>query len=240
MTPLFLEPLFFFTETPWVSGMSCGVGVSLRFLISSATSGRWEYRFRGTGTCSSRYAGCPGETEGGACFGGSGASSFHGSQSVSGTTTGGRGDDGLRWVTTTDARAGLSPPGIPVLKGAPQRLQKPECPVGSGAPQEGHARPAGAVFRWNVVPQRVQNSDWLSTAGLPQEPHTGGTGTILVPQRLQNRASSSETTAPHPGQTGYAGPLSSGTAAPHRLQNRAWSSSAGCPQVPQVFAIIFP
>jgi hypothetical protein len=56
-------------------------------------------------------------------------------------------------------------------------------------------------------------------AGLPQLLHTTGTGGILVPHRLQNCASSSETTVPHPGQTGKAFSLFSGTGAPHRLQN---------------------
>jgi hypothetical protein len=70
-----------------------------------------------------------------------------------------------------------------------------------------------------VVPHRVQNRDWLSIAGLPQLLHTTGNGRILVPHRLQNCASSSDTTMPHAGQTGNAGFFFSGTAAPHRLQN---------------------
>jgi hypothetical protein len=86
----------------------------------------------------------------------------------------------------------------------------------------------------------VQKRDWVSMAGLPQVPHTTGTGRILAPHRLQNCASSSDTTVPHPGQTGNAGFFSSGTTAPHRLQNCAWSSSAAWPQLPQVFVMYFP
>lgn len=237
MTPLFLEPVFFFWEIP-MSGMSREAGASLLFLISSATSGRWEYFLWGTATCWSRYAGCTGGT-GPGTWAGAGGSSFHGSQSVSGTMTGGRVDACLRWVTMTETRAGISAAGIQLPKVAPQRLQKPECPVGSGAPQEGQSRVPWAGFCRNVVPQRVQNRDWLSTAGLPQVPHTRGAGGILEPHRLQNWASSSETTAPHPGQTGNAGFFSSGTAAPHRLQNCAWSSSAAWPQLPHVFVMYF-
>jgi hypothetical protein len=97
----------------------------------------------------------------------------------------------------------------------------------------------GSGFCSNVVPQRVQKRDWLSMAGLPQLLHTIGTGGILAPHRLQNCANSSDTTVPHPGQTGKAGFLSSGTAAPHRLQNCAWSSSAAWPHLPQVFVMFF-
>jgi hypothetical protein len=76
-------------------------------------------------------------------------------------------------------------------------------------------------------------------AGLPQLLQTTGAWGILAPHRLQNCASSSDTTVPHPGQTGNAGFLSSGTAAPHRLQNCAWSSSAAWPHFPQVFVMYF-
>jgi hypothetical protein len=125
------------------------------------------------------------------------------------------------------------------VNGAPQRLQKTERPFGSGAPQEGQL-----VFRRtgvcsNVVPQRVQKRDWSSRAGLPQLLHTTGTTGILTPHRLQYCASSSDTTVPHPGQTGNAGFFFSGTAAPHRLQNCAWSSSAAWPHLPQVFVMYF-
>ena len=95
-------------------------------------------------------------------------------------------------------------------------------------------------FCSNVVPQRVQKRDWLSMAGLPQLRHTTGTGGNLAPQRLQNCASSSDTTVPHPGQTGNAGFFFSGTVAPHRLQNWALSSSAAWPHLPQVFVMSFP
>jgi hypothetical protein len=95
-------------------------------------------------------------------------------------------------------------------------------------------------FCSNVVPQRVQKRDWLSMAGLPQLRHTTGTGGNLAPQRLQNCASSSDTTVPHPGQTGNAGFFFSGTVAPHRLQNWALSSSAAWPHLPQVFVMYFP
>jgi hypothetical protein len=76
-------------------------------------------------------------------------------------------------------------------------------------------------------------------AGLPQLLQTTGAWGILAPHRLQNCASSSDTTVPHPGQTGNAGFFSSGTAAPHRLQNCAWSSSAAWPHLPQVFVMYF-
>jgi hypothetical protein len=111
----------------------------------------------------------------------------------------------------------------------PHRLQKSDWPEGSGAPQEGQVMLRATGFGSNVVPQRVQNREWLSIAGLPQVLQTTGTGRIRVPHRLQNCASSSDTTVPHPGQTGNAGFFSSGTGAPHRLQKSAWSSSPAWP-----------
>jgi hypothetical protein len=74
---------------------------------------------------------------------------------------------------------------------------------------------------------------------MPQLLHMTGIFGILAPHRLQNCASSSDTTVPHPGQTGNAGFFSSGTAAPHRLQYCAWSSSAAWPHLPQVFVMYF-
>jgi hypothetical protein len=97
----------------------------------------------------------------------------------------------------------------------------------------------GIGFSSNVVPQRVQKRDWLSMAWLPQLLHMTGVLWIFAPHRLQNCASSSDTTMPHSGQTGNAGFFSSGTAAPHRLQNCAWSSSAAWPHLPQVFVMYF-
>jgi hypothetical protein len=125
------------------------------------------------------------------------------------------------------------------LNAAPQRLQKSELPAGSGVPQDGQAALRGAGLCANVVPQRVQKRDWLSTAGLPQAWQTTGSGGIRVPHRLQNCASSSDTTAPHPGQTGKAVFFSSGTVAPHRLQKSAWSSSPAWPHLPQVLDMYF-
>jgi hypothetical protein len=92
-------------------------------------------------------------------------------------------------------------------------------------------------FCSKVVPQRVQKRDWLSRAGLPQVLHMIGTGGIFAPHRLQNCASSSDTTVPHPGQIGNGGFRSSGTTAPHRLQNCARSSGTGWPHLPQVFVM---
>jgi hypothetical protein len=123
------------------------------------------------------------------------------------------------------------------LNGVPHRLQKTDAPNGSGAPQEGQVFFLMTGFCSNVVPQRVQKRDWGSMAGLPQALHTAGSGWIFAPHRLQNCASSSETTVPQPVQTGNAGRFSSGMAAPHRLQNCAWSSSPAWPHLPHFFVM---
>jgi len=120
-------------------------------------------------------------------------------------------------------RAGL----VEDLRGRP--AERGSAPVAEERLAGGIGSAAGTGFGSNVVPQRVQNREWLSIAGLPQVLQTTGTGRIRVPHRLQNCASSSDTTVPHPGQTGNAGFFSSGTGAPHRLQKSAWSSSPAWP-----------
>jgi hypothetical protein len=170
-----------------------------------------------------------------------GGTSFQGSQSDSGTMTIGSGAAGFRCVMTTGAGPGWwSAWAAGRANDAPHRLQKSEVPDGSGVPQEGQTgvRATGAGASPKVVPQRVQKRDWLSIAGLPQVLQTTGAGGIRVPHRLQNCAISSETTAPHPGQTGKAGFFSSGTGAPHRLQKSALSSSPAWPHFPQIFDML--
>jgi len=84
----------------------------------------------------------------------------------------------------------------------PQRLQKTDSPWGSGDPHDGQFVFRKTGFCSNVVPQRVQKRDWLSMAGVPQLLQRTGSLGILAPHRLQNCASSSDTTVPHPGRPG--------------------------------------
>ena len=77
---------------------------------------------------------------------------------------------------------------VEVPVGVVGEVDEGEIGVGAGPTAVG---PAG-------VPQRVQKRDCGSMAGLPQVRQVTGSGWIFVPHRLQNCASSSDTTVPHP------------------------------------------